>query len=679
MLDRNLIGAMALTALCMTIAEAQAFDDAKYPNLKGQWTRAIVPGAGGQPAFDPSKPPGRGQQAPLTAEYQAIFETNLADQAAGGHGNVLWNTCLPNAMPGMMTVFQPMEIVVMPETTYILINQTHDAHRRIYTDGRDWPKEVEPAFEGYSIGKWVDEDGDGRYDMLEIETRHLKGPRVYDASGLPLHADNRSVIKERIFLDRADRNILYDEITIFDNALTRPWTVTKKYVRNPNPRPVWYEYVCAENNPHVVIGKENYFRSADGLLMPAKKDQAPPDLRYFVSRTAAAPACSTDGEWIDGMTGNSIDRKELFRDLAARNPVVLLGESHTNADHHRWQLHTLAALHGRSDKIVIGFEAFPRRLQSVLDDWVAGKLTAEAFLKASEWRRVWGYDAALYMPLFEFARLNHIPMIALNVERKLVSRVGAEGWASVPMNEREGISDPAPASLAYQRELARVFYMKRTLPADAAESRRGPPDEARTEPDEQALADILKQPEFKRFVDAQLTWDRAMAEALAAAKHKFSDAIIVGIVGSGHVEGGYGISHQLKDLGVADIAAFIPESTESACKLVGTSYADAMFTLAPASEGTSEPERPRLGILLADGDGAPRIDRVVPNSVAEATGLKAGDHVVRAAGLETRTTDELIEVVGRQAPGTWLPLSIRRDGQEIEFIAKFPPRPRQDL
>ena len=82
--------------------------------------------------------------------------------------------------------------------------------------------------------------------------------------------------------------------------------------------------------------------------------------------------------------------------------------------------------------------------------------------------------------------------------------------------------------------------------------------------------------------------------------------------------------------------------------------------------------------LLAQGDGGPRINRVVGDSVAEAAGLKAGDHVVRAAGLEMRNPDDLVEVVGRQAPGTWLPLSIRRDGEEIEILAKFPPRPRQD-
>jgi para-nitrobenzyl esterase len=98
----------------------------------------------------------------------------------------------------------------------------YDHYRRIFTDGRDWPKEIEPTFAGYSIGKWIDEDGDGRYDVLEVETRGFKGPRAYDETGLPLHFDNQSVFKERIWRDKADPNILHDEITTIDHALTRP-------------------------------------------------------------------------------------------------------------------------------------------------------------------------------------------------------------------------------------------------------------------------------------------------------------------------------------------------------------------------------------------------------------------------------------------------------------------------
>jgi hypothetical protein len=274
-------GTAALLALLAGLAAfgsgAQAFDDGMYPDLRGQWNRAIPD----RPRFDQTKPPGRGQGAPLTPEYQAIFEANLSDMAAGGQGNFPTFTCLAPGMPMMMTAYNPMEIVVAPDTTHILIDHIADSHRRIFTDGRDWPADPDPAFVGYSIGKWLDEDGDGRYDVLAVETRYFKGPRAYDNSGLRLHEDNQSVIKERIYLDKADRNLLHDEITIIDHALTRPWTVVKSYIRDPNPRPDWPEDVCAENNLHVQIANENYYLSADGLLMPTKKNQAPPDLHYF--------------------------------------------------------------------------------------------------------------------------------------------------------------------------------------------------------------------------------------------------------------------------------------------------------------------------------------------------------------------------------------------------------------
>jgi hypothetical protein len=283
---KSTIGLIGLTvALAMPIAGAQAFDDASYPDLKGQWHRAIVPA----PRFDQSRPPGRGQGAPLTVEYQAKFEANLKDMAEGGQGDLPTYTCLAPGMPMMMTAYEPMEIIVTPETTHILIDHVYDAHRRIFTDGRDWPEDDEPAFEGYSVGRWIDEDGDGRFDMLVVETRNFKGPRAYDNSGLLLHDDNQSVIKERIFLDTADPNILYDEITVIDHALTRPWTVMKSYRRDPSLRPEWHEDVCSEGNQHVRIGKESYYFSADGYLMPTKKDQVPPDLKYFKRSTNAAP------------------------------------------------------------------------------------------------------------------------------------------------------------------------------------------------------------------------------------------------------------------------------------------------------------------------------------------------------------------------------------------------------
>jgi hypothetical protein len=139
----------------------------------------------------------------------------------------------------------------------------------------------EPSLAGYSIGTRSDTDGDGRFDTLEIETRNFKGPRTVESTGIPLAEDNQTVVKEKIYLDKADNEVMHNIITIIDNAFTHPWTVDKRYRRERNV--VWFEDNCNENNHHVVIGSENYYISGEGngFLMPARKDQAPPALRYF--------------------------------------------------------------------------------------------------------------------------------------------------------------------------------------------------------------------------------------------------------------------------------------------------------------------------------------------------------------------------------------------------------------
>jgi hypothetical protein len=287
------IGASTFAAvLLMMIGAAGAFDDTKYPDLKGQWRRAgtggVLAGGAGGLRYDESKPAAitgsLGQEPPLTPEYQAIYEANLADMAKGGQGIDPTYSCTSPGMPRVMIGYSSLEFVVTPEITYILMDRDHDFHRHIYTDGRDFPANMaaEPRFLGYSVGKWLDEDGAGRYQTLEVETRGLKGPRVFDATGIPLHADNETVVKERIYLDKANPNLLHDDITTIDHALTRPWVVNKTYRRAVTDKPVWFGHaVCGEGNVHVGIGKEVYFLSADGLLMPAVRDQPPPDLRYF--------------------------------------------------------------------------------------------------------------------------------------------------------------------------------------------------------------------------------------------------------------------------------------------------------------------------------------------------------------------------------------------------------------
>jgi len=275
MLHRNLkVATLAATILIISPLGAAAQEMSKYPDWSGQWAK---PAGIGNGQWDITKPNGRGQEPPLTAEYRTIYEGRLAERASGGIGGDPTAQCIPHGMPRMMIGVYPMELVVTPKATYMLSD--YNEPRRIFTDGRDWPSTVEPTFNGYSIGRWIDATGEGRFNLLEVETRGFRNPRTFEGSGIPLHEDGESIIKERFYLDQADKNLLHIDITTIDHALTRPWSISRPYRRELNP--IWLFVDCSEDNRHVWVGKDSYFVSGDGYLMPTKKGQAPPDLKYF--------------------------------------------------------------------------------------------------------------------------------------------------------------------------------------------------------------------------------------------------------------------------------------------------------------------------------------------------------------------------------------------------------------
>ena len=366
----------------------------------------------------------------------------------------------------------------------------------------------------------------------------------------------------------------------------------------------------------------------------------------LVSAAAFAQSpCAPTGAWTIPGRGTVPAAELLAR--TAKEAVVLVGEQHDNADHHRWQLQTVAALAALNSRVAIGFEAFPRRVQPALDRWITGELNEEEFLQASEWRQVWGFDPALYLPLFHFARLNRIPMFALNVEQSLVRAVRASGFAGVPADKREGVTRPAPASEAYRDRLFRTYL------EHVEKGKKG----ARTDP------------EFSRFVEAQLLWDRAMAQALAERSRP--DTLVIGILGSGHIVHGHGVEHQLRDLGVSRVASLLPWSANDDCKTLATGLASAVFALPPARPG---PPPQLLGITVGASPEGVRISAVGPGSVAEKAGLRAGDVLLEVAGAVIKDPSQVRPLVQSVGPGTWLPLKLMRQGEQLELVARFPRR-----
>ncbi|WP_043488088.1 ChaN family lipoprotein [Halomonas halodenitrificans] len=268
-----------------------------------------------------------------------------------------------------------------------------------------------------------------------------------------------------------------------------------------------------------------------------------------------ANECPPPGEW--QRDGDAVPADALMRELATRR-VVLLGEQHKRLAHHRWQLHTLAALHAHQPDLAIGLEMLPRSAQPALDAWVAGELDVATFLEDSGWREAWGYDPALYLPILHFARMHRLPLLALNVAPALRRRLSQQGWEAVPPAQRHHLTPPAPPSSGYVDALTEVHA-------------RHPED-----PDNpNGLED---------FIDAQLVWDRAMAEALAQATEHAS--LVVGLMGEGHIRHGHGVPHQLHDLGIEAQRTLLAWSPPQECP-PPEAVADALFGL--GDEAPHEP------------------------------------------------------------------------------------------
>jgi uncharacterized iron-regulated protein len=334
--------------------------------------------------------------------------------------------------------------------------------------------------------------------------------------------------------------------------------------------------------------------------------------------------------------------------------VVLLGEQHDNMEHHRWQLHVASALLAESPDLVLALEMFPRSVQPVLDRWVAGELSEQAFLEESHWSRVWRFDPQLYLPLFHFARMHRVPMLAMNVDAAITRKVSQTGFDATPELVALGVSRPAAPTPAYRDFLWSSFSQH----AAGGEGKD---------------ADPATHVPFLRFVESQQVWDRAMAQSMAGVLANRPGARVVALVGAGHAVNGWGIEHQLRDLGIRDVATLLPSDVGMTCENATPETATALFGVGESRD--AETPRPRLGVWLEMAESRVAVKKVEDGSVASAAGVQVGDVFVEVAGRACRSVDEVIERIVQQAPGSWLPIRVARGETTVELVAKFPPRP----
>lgn len=195
--------------------------------------------SGRNPSYDESKNP-----PPLTPEYAAQYAETKAARAAGKMVADPTANCLPYGMPRLMVSPFPFEILHTPGRVTMIFT-VDSITRRIFTDGRGHPEDLDPTFNGHSIGRW---EG----DTLVVETVGLREDTKLQNTGLP-HSGEMKVI-ERIRLINPDK--LENDVTMIDPlAFTQPYKSTRTYTRLKGEE--IEEYVCLDNNRNAVDASGN--------------------------------------------------------------------------------------------------------------------------------------------------------------------------------------------------------------------------------------------------------------------------------------------------------------------------------------------------------------------------------------------------------------------------------------
>ncbi len=307
----------------------------------------------------------------------------------------------------------------------------------------------------------------------------------------------------------------------------------------------------------------------------------------------------------------------------ATKSVIFVGETHNRYDHHLNQLEIIRRLYQLDPNLTVGVEYFPQRVQPQIDDYVAGKITEDQFLRAVNYFQTWGYDYRLYAPIFRFARERGIQIRALNVPASLTSAVAKLGIA--------GLSEQERASLPQGIEPADEGYKARLRDAFEEHHASGPNA-------------------FDHFVEAQLVWDEGMS-ASAAAYLSANGRRMVILAGTGHVAFGSGIPKRLERRTHRSYAVVLNSGVEAEPQIADYILLSKKVELPPAGV---------LGASLKEQDGECRVRALDPNGGAEKAGIRKGDVLLEVAGQPAKTLNDIRVALWDHKPGDRVRVTVRR-------------------
>ncbi len=354
----------------------------------------------------------------------------------------------------------------------------------------------------------------------------------------------------------------------------------------------------------------------------------------------------------DTATGELIGRAELARRLADTR-ILFIGEEHTNTEFHRVQLRMLEALVAAGRDVMIGLEMFPWTQQAALDDWTAGRLDEPTFVERSRWYETWSHHWGHYRDIFLYARQQQLPLYGINAPREVVRSVRSQGFAALDPATRERLPPTLDLTSEEHRRLFRASFSA----------------------DDRLHITSLNDEQREAMYRAQVTWDAAMGwnAMRALERHGGPRAIMVVLIGAGHVTYGLGAERQIRPYFKGRISSLVPvavrDAAGAAVTVVRASYANYLWGV-PAAEG---PGLPVLGVSLAGSmAGSPTlvidVDRRSPAALA---GVRVGDVLLSLDGAPLDSSAALHRKTADYHWGDEAQLRVRRADAEITLVVPF--------
>ncbi|NTV49531.1 MAG: ChaN family lipoprotein [Geobacteraceae bacterium] len=262
------------------------------------------------------------------------------------------------------------------------------------------------------------------------------------------------------------------------------------------------------------------------------------------------PANLFAGEVVTRMSDRkSVSFSQMITEVEGSD-IVFVAETHDNKKSHELQLDVIRSLRAKKTPLAIGLEMFQTDSQKALDDWIEGSITEQDF--KADYAKNWSYDWSLYRDIFIFARDNRIPMLALNVPKRIVSKVARQGFASLTPEEKKNL----PPAVTCDLNKPQTESLKSTFQAVFKHEVNGKI--------------------FANFCAAQAVRNSGMAMAIVNGQKRHPDRKIVVLAGTWHAVK-HGVPESLASLGSLGFKAILFEIPELNLKNATADITDYMI------------------------------------------------------------------------------------------------------